>query len=247
MARVCLQMDVGNSSAKWRLVSADNDVVQRGEYRAGDAQTLEQLLAVSEAPEKIWISSVADELSESKIRDILVEQWGVEPWFARTPKQTNTLINSYADPTRMGVDRWLAMLAARENFPGRICVVDVGSALTIDVVAADGLHEGGYILPGPGLMERALLLDTDRVRFNEAAAYKLTPGRSTGEAVRHGIALAQAGAVRLALAQLKIEEDQLVLCGGGGEMLQTLLDGAGVLSPDLVFEGLTIMSESGEH
>ena len=247
MTKVCLQMDVGNSSAKWRLVSADNHVVQRGVYKTDDAHTLKQLLSISVAPEKIWISSVADERSESKIKDILVGQWGVEPWFARTQKQTNTLLNSYADPSRMGVDRWLAMLAARERFPGRICVVDVGSALTIDVVAADGLHEGGYILPGPGLMERALLLDTDRVRFNEEAAYKLTPGRSTGEAVRHGIALAQAGAVRLALEQLEISEDQLVLCGGGGEMLQTLLGGAGTLSPDLVFEGLTIMAKTAEQ
>ncbi len=146
----CLQMDVGNSSAKWRLVTADTSIVQRGEYRAGDTHTLKQLLSISVAPEKIWISSVADELSESKIRDILVGQWGVEPWFARTQKQTNTLLNSYTDPSRMGVDRWLAMLAAREKFPGRICVVDVGSALTIDVVAADGLHEGGYILPMRG-------------------------------------------------------------------------------------------------
>jgi type III pantothenate kinase len=244
MTHVCLQMDVGNSSAKWRLVSADNSVAQRGEYKTDDAHTLKQLLSISVAPEEIWISSVADERSESKIRDILVGQWGVEPWFARTEKQTNTLLNSYAEPSRMGVDRWLAMLAAREKLLGRICVVDAGSALTIDVVAADGLHEGGYILPGPELMERALLLDTDRVRFSEEAAYELTPGRSTAEAVRHGIALAQAGATRLALEQLNIADGQLILCGGGGPTLQLLLGGAGTLSPDLVFEGLTIMAKT---
>lgn len=244
MTHVCLQMDVGNSSAKWRLVTADDSVVQRGEYREDDSRTLKQLLSISAAPEKIWISSVADELSEVKLRDILVRQWGVEPWFARSEKQTNTLVNSYDDPARMGVDRWLAMLAAREKLSGRICVVDAGSALTIDVVAANGLHEGGYILPGPALMERALLLDTGRVRFSEEAAYELIPGKSTAEAVRHGIALAQAGAVNLALAQLDIVGGQLVLCGGGGETLQLLLGGVGVLSPDLVFEGLALMAET---
>jgi type III pantothenate kinase len=247
MTLVCLQMDVGNSSAKWRLVAADSSITERGVYRTGDAHTLKQLLSLSSAPEKIWISSVADEHSEKQLTKILVEQWGVEPWFARSEKQTNALVNSYADPSRMGVDRWLAMLAAREKLSGRLCVVDAGSALTIDVVAASGLHEGGYILPGPALMERALLFDTDRVRFSEGAAYELTPGRSTAEAVRHGIALAQTGAVRLALAQLNIDQGQLVLCGGGGETLQLLLGGCGLLSPDLIFEGLTLMAEAEER
>ncbi|MFT5710249.1 MAG: type III pantothenate kinase [Halioglobus sp.] len=247
MTHVCLQMDVGNSSAKWRLVVGDSSVAQRGEYSADDTHTLRQLLSISTAPDKIWISSVADELSEAKLRGILVGQWGVEPWFARSEKQTNGLVNSYANPARMGVDRWLAMLAAREQLIGRICIVDAGSALTIDVVAANGLHEGGYILPGPALMERALLFDTDRVRFSEEADYELTPGKSTAEAVRHGIALAQTGAVRLALAQLDIAEGQLVLCGGGGETLQLLLGGAGLLSPDLVFEGLTLMAQTAVH
>jgi len=242
MKHVCLQMDVGNSSAKWRLVSADSSITERGEYRADDARTLAQLLSLSSAPDKIWISSVADEHSEAKLRDVLLQQWGVEPWFARSERQTKALVNSYADPSRMGVDRWLAMLAAREQLSGRICVVDAGSALTIDVVAANGLHEGGYILPGPALMERALLFDTGRVRFSEEAAYELSPGKSTAEAVRHGIALAQVGAVRLALAQLNIAEGQLVFCGGGGETLQLLLDGCGILSPDLIFEGLALMA-----
>lgn len=247
MTLVCLQMDVGNSSAKWRLVAEDNSVMQRGEYTSGDSHTLKQLLSVPTVPEEIWISSVADELSEAKLTDILAQQWDVEPWFARSAAQTNGLVNSYADPARMGVDRWLAMLAARETLSGRICVVDAGSALTIDVVNANGRHEGGYILPGPALMERSLLFDTDRVRFSEEAAYELSPGRSTAEAVRHGIALAQAGAVRLALTQLNITGDQLMLCGGGGETLQSLLGGSGVLSPDLIFEGLTLMAEAAKR
>jgi type III pantothenate kinase len=240
-------MDVGNSSAKWRLVAADSSIAERGEYRVGDTHTLKQLLSLSFVPNKIWISSVADEHSEKQLSKMLVERWGVEPWFARSAIQTNGLVNSYADPTRMGVDRWLAMLAAREKVAGRICVVDAGSALTIDVVAANGLHEGGYILPGPALMERALLFDTDRVRFSEEAAYELTPGRSTAEAVRHGIAVAQAGAVRLVLGQLNIAEGQLVLCGGGGETLQSLLGGSGILSPDLIFEGLSLMADTEER
>ena len=90
-------------------------------------------------------------------------------------------------------------------------------------------------------MERALLLDTDRVRFDETADYQLTPGTSTANAVRHGIALAQAGAVALALEQGD-DAPQLYFCGGGGEILMALLQRGGQWVPDLVFEGLAVMA-----
>jgi type III pantothenate kinase len=134
------------------------------------------------------------------------------------------------------------MLAGRAREAGRICVVDAGSALTIDIVDESGQHEGGYIIPGPLLMERALLLDTDRVRFEEEVDYALNPGSSTAEAVRHGIALAQAGAVALAIDRDGGETMQLLFCGGGGEALMQLLGRGGSYVPDLVFEGLAVMA-----
>lgn len=147
----------------------------------------------------------------------------------------------------MGVDRWLAMLGARERQSGRLCVVDAGSALTIDIVDAQGCHEGGYIIPGPTLMERALLLDTDRVRFDEEVGYALSPGRSTAVAVRHGIALAQAGAVALALDRCGDGSIALLFCGGGGGPLMQLLDLGGQWAPELVFEGLEHMAGLGRQ
>ncbi len=238
----CLQMDVGNSGAKWRLVQG-GDVVARGKYLPGDAASQEHLLGSIATPGQIWISSVASAEAETELTHLLVNKWGVQPWYARTQAKTRSLMNSYTDPARMGVDRWLAMLAGRDLIEGRICVVDAGSALTIDIVDEKGLHEGGYIIPGPELMERALLLDTDRVRFAEDAIYVLTPGKSTAEAVRHGIAVAQAGAVHMVLTQLKIDQDQLLICGGGGGALQSLLGGGGLQVPDLVFDGLELMAE----
>jgi type III pantothenate kinase len=91
-------------------------------------------------------------------------------------------------------------------------------------------------------MERALLLDTDRVRFAEDVGYALGPGKSTAEAVRHGIALAQAGAVAMALDQADGEVPVLMFCGGGGDSLLGLLGRGGRYLPDLVFEGLAEMA-----
>ena len=238
----CLQMDVGNSSAKWRLLS-DGVVQARGRYCADDELSCRQLLECADALDEIWISSVAGSQEESRLGALLRERWHVTPWFARTEALTGDLQNSYADPSRMGVDRWLAMLGARRRESARVCVVDAGSALTIDLVSAAGRHEGGYIIPGPALMERALLLDTDRVRFGEEVGYALTPGESTAEAVRHGIALAQAGAVSMALDQAGADTPSLMFCGGAGETLMHLLQRGGQWLPDLVFEGLEAMAE----
>ena len=237
----CLQLDVGNSSAKWRLLRGEH-IVERGHYRPDDDASEALLLNCAEQLDHIWVASVAASSAEEHLTALLAARWGIVPWFARTEAQTGSLHNSYADPSRMGVDRWLAMLGAREREQGRLCVIDAGSALTIDIVSAQGQHEGGYIIPGPALMERALLLDTDRVRFEEKADYALEPGESTAEAVRHGIALAQAGAVELALRKAGGESMALFFSGGAGETLMKLVQRSSQWAPDLVFEGLAAMA-----
>ena len=217
-------------------------MLARGQYTPDNAESLARLQALSPEPRSVWIASVAAPEIEAGLESLAARCWGIDAWFARTEALTDDLKNSYSEPARMGVDRWLAMLAARARHRGRICVVDVGSALTIDLVAADGAHEGGYIIPGPALMERALLLDTNRVRFDESIDYALSPGNSTAEAVRHGIAIAQAGAVALALEKAAADAPALYFCGGAGDMLMELLDRGGTSVPDLVFEGLELMA-----
>ena len=212
----CLQLDVGNSSAKWRLVAA-GQILQRGRYAHGDDAARQSMLRALADASQVWVSSVAGVEFEREYTSLINQHSGLQPWFARTSAQAAGLKNSYQDPSRMGVDRWLAMLGARRRCQGRLCVIDAGSATTIDLVDAAGQHEGGYIIPGPALMERALLLDTDRVRFAEDVDYALTPGKSTAEAVRHGIALAQVGAVAAAIDEVGAVSPGLVFAGGAGE------------------------------
>lgn len=237
----CLQLDVGNSSAKWRLVNREG-IISRGSYRRNDESARQLMLNCTDTLDHIWIASVIAPAAEMELAALLEKQWGIVPWFARTQTRTGSLCNSYVEPARMGADRWLVMLGARVRERGRVCVIDAGSALTIDMVSGAGQHEGGYIIPGAALMERALLLDTDRVRFEEEEAYTLTPGTSTAAAVRHGIALAQAGAVALALAQAGDEPLALLFSGGAGEVLMHLVNRGGQWLPDLVFEGLEAMA-----
>jgi type III pantothenate kinase len=167
---------------------------------------------------------------------------GCRVWFARSRGELDGLKSAYTQPEALGVDRWLAMLGGLQRKRGApFCVVDAGSALTIDFVDGGGAHLGGYILPGEALMERCLFENTGRVRFDAIDdSGALTPGRSTAEAVRGGLRLAQAGAVReaLRLVRDKLPEPSVLLTGGGARNLADALHGESELLPELVFEGL---------
>ena len=226
-----LLLDIGNTAIKWR---AEN---QGGRLSRDEAMPLPDL---DESPDAVWVASVADAGFEQALAHAVVERWQVQPWFARSGSDACGVSNSYEEPGRMGVDRWLAMIAAFAEVRGACCVVDAGSALTIDFLDISGCHRGGYILPGLAMMERALLGDTARVRFGESARDEMSPGTSTESAVFNGLQLAQVGAVATALDRFG-EGGAIVFTGGDGEVAQRLLDRGGQFIESLVLDGLEIL------
>lgn len=232
----CLLLDLGNSRGKWLHV-VDEAVASEG---AASLEELPAKLAFLPARTQVAVSSVVSEDREATLRDHFRSE-GWPAWFARSPAALDGLVNGYVDTASLGVDRWLAMLGAWQRCRGEaVCVIDVGSALTIDFIGRDGRHGGGYILPGADLMRRSLLSDTGRVRFEEAAfGAPSRPGRSTAAAVNNGIRLALAGAVRGALdAREGREPLRVLLCGGGARMLAGDIGTECSIVPRLVFEGL---------
>ena len=223
---VNLLLDMGNSSVKWRYAS------DRG--RCGGNDLLPDL---REAPANVWVASVASSEREAALAALCEKRWRLTPWFARSEGSACGVTNSYAEPSRMGVDRWLAMIAAYAIAADAVCVVDAGSALTIDHVASNGHHRGGYIIPGRTLMRDALTVGTARVNVAHTSATSLQPGTCTQEAVNHGLMLAQVGAVAMAIDQVA-EPAQLVFCGGDGAELMRVLGRGGRYIEDLVLDGL---------
>jgi type III pantothenate kinase len=244
-----LLLDIGNSRGKWLLLDGARQV-NRG---SAELSTLADAVGSDIHGAQVLVASVASDARNTELAERLYAL-DCRVWFAGARAGLAGLTNSYAEPERMGVDRWLAMLAARKRSARRICVVDAGSALTIDLVSEDGEHEGGFIIPGTELMLRALFADTDRVRFDAPVSPAILPGRSTAEAVANGLLLAQVGALRLALdlepaTQSDADADaargsrpRLYLCGGAAATLQAALDMDCVLAPDLVLEGLLIQA-----
>lgn len=241
-----LELDVGNSSAKWRLMS--NDVVEtrgRQDWRLSWAELAAQYPGIR----RVQVVSVAGDADDEKLARRLKADFNIKPEFARTRAAWAGVANSYERPESMGADRWLAMLAAWRECGGACVVMDAGSALTVDVLDGNGRHAGGYIVPGLAMQQASLLSATGRVRFDPLPASELTPepGRSTQACVAAGALVAVRGAAEQALAQAKdaVGVDCPVFITGGDApalwpQAATGSERGWHWRPDLVLDGLVI-------
>lgn len=237
-----LEIDIGNSFLKWRLRDTREGVVDRGRQPAG--APLEPLLALWRGRVScIWVGSVAAPEIDAALVQAMRAEGLPQPRFAVSCERAAGVENSYADPATMGVDRWLEMLAGRARTGQAFCVVDCGSAITIDFVDGNGRHRGGYILPGMRTLQQALLGTTARVFVERPVSeFRPVPGCSTSDAVTQGADFVfDAIARRLAL---DVGCDQpLFITGGDGELFQQCL-GRGEWIPDLVLDGLSLAMEA---
>lgn len=244
-----LDIDVGNSFVKWRCGE------RRGRLLTAELQEQAFLRAVTGTadssvgtttgdavvPARVRLASVATPAQQDEIASWCLQHWGVVAEVAETRARCAGLSNSYTEPQRMGVDRWLAMLAGY-NTEGACCVVDCGSAITVDFVDRQGQHLGGYIMPGAYLLKAGLMANTRRIGAPLTALdwRRLTPGRCTDDAVDHGLALmldALAARVVAACSEQLGEHAVLLITGGDAESFQRAA-GQGKLEPDLVLDGL---------
>jgi type III pantothenate kinase len=224
-----LELDVGNTRIKWRLCD------HRGRFDGG--VDIKEAFAQSPAwltlVEDVWVGSVHDGQNE----------WVIEHFpqakFAHSQAAHVGLINSYEEPGKMGVDRWLAMLAVwGKNPEGMNIVVDAGTAITLDIIDGAGQHLGGYICPGFQMMKTTLLASTDKVLAQEQWQTGRELGQSTQQCVDHGIQDMLACWVERHSA---LQPDAKVwVTGGNGEGLASLLTKPVELVPDLVLDGLYV-------
>jgi type III pantothenate kinase len=230
-----LELDIGNSRIKWRqLDEREGVVIDQG--HVSDLDELQQLDALGAQPLMVRMSCVRDKNEADNIGKWVRGRYSLEASRAEVTKSCGSVTNSYEDVSRMGVDRWLAMLAAYQSTGGPCVVVDGGTALTVDIVAADGQHQGGYILPGLQLMRRSLVENTGiRISATTTSDSK-KPGRSTDEAVLNGTL-----AVLLALIEQKAAGSTLLLTGGDAQRLASMLPEQDLqVIPSLVLDGLAI-------
>ncbi len=249
-----LLLDWGNSRLKWaeyhqgQLTSAQAVVVQ---------EALPDALGCLEV-EEIWAASVRGAAAEAKMAQWCRHRWGIEIRWARSSAALAGVVNAYAEPERLGVDRWLALLAAHRQVPGPLLIIDAGTAVTLDVLTAAGVHMGGYILPGYRLMQAALVQQTALLAGEWAVSPVLDPACTTQQAIARGIQLAVLGGVeqasrqaeRLLVQDVAIEAGvglplHWVITGGDGALLHRQSGVESLWRPDLVLEGLLLWGQEG--
>jgi type III pantothenate kinase len=236
-----LEVDFGNTFVKWRIVDGEV-IVQRGRH------TLEQLDLPSLSITDAWVGSVASSEANAQLADKIFDTYGVRAEFAEVTERAGGVSCLYRDPARMGVDRWLALLAARHRTKTPVVIVDAGSAVTVDLLSSEGLHVGGYILPGFSMQQSALLGQTAKVRFDQVETDNQFGGNDTASCVAAGAGLVFDG-LAIALNQLRDDFDpeaEIFLAGGDAWRLQERLGDTKLVATveEVVMDGLQFASRS---
>lgn len=192
----------------------------------------------AEATTVSWLAAVAPEPAIERLAAALADAGLSPPRRVRTQADALGLRIAYERADTLGVDRWLALLAARARACEATLVVGVGTALTIDALDADGQHLGGLIAPPPEAMRTALLARAPRLDVPGGAIERFA--RSTPDAIASGCTLAAAALVERShaeLAQRASATPRLLLAGGGADALRAWIP-LHELAPHLVLEGL---------
>lgn len=234
-----LFLDRGNSGVKWGAHDDSGWVSEgrlaldeRGHVPDVELQRLPQ-------PSAAWLASVARDERDAVLVEQLEAAWKLTLRRITTSASAAGVRCAYAEPSRLGVDRWLGVLAGYQ--PGiTTIVIDAGTAITIDAVGPDGEHRGGLIAPGIGLMRRALYTQTDRIPDEGEVDVELL-GRDTRSAVSGGVLQACAGFIDRVAGQLletSGPQARCLLTGGDAARLQPLLQTGVDIRPRLILEGM---------
>lgn len=237
-----LLIDLGNTRLKWAM--CDTETWRTGALDHGPDLIRELERAVGSAmPARALMSSVAKDPVTRAVTDWIAQRWSLETERVVPVKESLGVRNLYENPAQLGSDRWAALVAARVLFQGRLCVIDCGTAITIDALSEDGAFLGGAILPGVSAIRQSLALSTPLI---------LTPGRdgdclarSTADGIAVGTRFGLAGGIDRLLEEYERVLGvpmPVIVTGGDADRLCPDLHHETRVVPDLVLRGIALIA-----
>ncbi|HVY80665.1 MAG TPA: type III pantothenate kinase [Steroidobacteraceae bacterium] len=199
--------------------------------------------------DRILVVSVAGPRVERAFAAAARARTGIEPEVFTSRRRAGGVTTHYDEPWRLGADRLVGAIGAHRLAHGRaVCVVAVGTALTLDLVDERGRHRGGAIVPAPHLMKDSLLSKTNGIRRRAQGGSMSSSffARSTRGAIEQGARYAAAAVIDRAVREARdvIGRAPLVLLtGGGAAALRPLIRSRHTFMPDLVLQGLAVIAE----
>lgn len=240
-----LLIDSGNSFIKWAW-AAENEFVESGRCVSSSVSSLFEKWEQYEPPDRVIIANVAGQSIAGRLSEAVKSLWALDAEFPVSPRVCCGLTNSYRQAEKLGIDRWLAMVAAYQITGNSVIVVDCGTAVTIDLVDVKGLFVGGVIMPGLMTALQSLELGTDAIVIINRLNGAVNPvPKSTENGVYAGVLLGLAGGIERVVREQALlvgEVPTVLISGGDKEKLIPHLTIPVVLQPDLVLQGLRIMA-----
>ena len=243
----CLALDVGNTRLKWAFYDHPRPGAQLLAHGAEFLEHIEKLAdgPWSRLPQPRWLLGcvVAGDAVRRRV-ELQLDPWDVNPqWVVPSPSEAG-VTNGYDHPGRLGADRWVAMIGARQRVlasgPARPCVVVmVGTAVTVEALDTSGRFLGGIILPGHGIMLRALESGTAGLHVPTGEVCDFPT--NTSDALTTGGTFAIAGAVQRMVDNLRRhtgEEPVCLMTGGAGWKMAPSMSNPVELVESLIFDGL---------
>ncbi len=247
-----LAVDIGNHQIKLGLISAETagTMPEPGPVFNLDTDAPQfASLAAWLPPQGVhWCVATVHRAAERRLAE-WVRQQRAQDRYLLLENDVLPLDIQVEQPARVGADRLLAAVAVnalRERDRPAI-IVDAGTAITVDLVSADGAFQGGVILPGFGVVARALARDTDLLPLVEGSLRDGPPpvvGKSTVAAIRSGLYWGSVGAVGELVRRMAAElgnEPQLFLAGGDAAKLEPYLPLPARVVPELVLSGIALV------
>jgi type III pantothenate kinase len=249
-----LAIDVGNTRLKWAVFDTPRPgattIAHGAEFLENIDKLAEGAWASLQPPKQMLGCAVAADAIKRRVEEQMEELWPIPAHWVVASASEAGLVNGYDHPTRLGSDRWVAMIGARHRMlaagPARpMVVVMVGTAVTVEAVDATGAFLGGFILPGHGIMLRALESGTAGLHVPTGEVREFPT--NTSDALTSGGTFAISGAIERMVVHLRErcgEEPVRYMTGGAGWKMVPHMSMDFELVESLIFDGLLVIAEA---
>ncbi len=243
-----LAIDIGNMRLKWALYDSPRPGAQ---VLAQGAEFLENIDKLADGgwarlprPDRMLGCAVAADAIKRRVEEQMEELWDVPAHWVVSSAAEAGLVNGYDHPTRLGADRWVAMIGAWHRMMAQgpakpMVVVMVGTAVTVEAVDMHGKFLGGFILPGHGIMLRALESGTAGLHVPTGEVREFPT--NTSDALTSGGTYAIAGAIERMAQHVRRRSGAEPVCfmtGGAGWKMAPHMTVRFELVESLIFDGL---------
>lgn len=245
-----LLVDLGNSRIKWASSHGKTIKFPGSKKHVGQdlGVVLDLVWGKKKTPSHVYVANVAGESNQQLLVAWAEKNWHLSPTFIQSSAEQAGIRNQYVDPSRLGVDRWMAMIEAHRKVKGPCCIVDCGTAITIDAIDQEGQHLGGLIFPGLQTMRQSLIEGTAAIRDLSVPGVEASLlARDTEGAVIGGTlyaAIATIDRVMLDISAQVPGKMNYLITGGDAKLLLPLLHADFHYDQDLVLHGLNVVVNS---